>query len=104
MGLGLVLIGLAMAAAVVSVGQLWQDHQNLQDALNNAALVMESTSQQSRTVLATLVQQNGPFPRVTVTSFSVSGANIVATVTTPVNPWFWAHWMGANPVQVSAAT
>lgn len=104
MGLGLTLLGLAVAALITTGGQIWLTHQELQDALNNAIIVMESAHQRSTQELAGLIAQDAPsLATVTVTSLTTSGnGEIVASVSTPVNLWFWAVWMGAKPIAVTA--
>lgn len=104
MGLGLTLVGLVMAGAVTGVGQLWLTHQELQDALNNAAAAMEASHNTQLATMATLIKQDGGFSSVTIVSFTANTGAVAATASTPAKPWFWPTWMGPTPIRVVAAT
>ncbi|PSR20424.1 MAG: hypothetical protein C7B45_14945 [Sulfobacillus acidophilus] len=102
MGLGLSIIGLLMTGFLTSVGQVWISHENLQNALDNAVMAMQAANNSSSTTLASLVETDGGFQTVTVDSLNSGSTALQAVVSTPVNFWFWAQWMGPSPVQVIA--
>jgi uncharacterized membrane protein len=102
MGLGLSIVGLVMAGCVASVGQVWLSHENLQNALDNAVMAMQAASDRSSETVASLVEANGGFQSVTVESLNTGSGALQVVVSTPVNFWFWARWMGPSPVQVMA--
>ncbi|NMP22828.1 hypothetical protein [Sulfobacillus harzensis] len=104
MGLGLVLVGLMAAALIVAGGQLWMSQQALQDALGNAALVMEQAHQTSAAELVQLVEDNDPQASSVTVLFCQETATgtLDATVSAPVTLTFWAPWMGIKPLQVQA--
>ncbi len=104
MGLGLVLVGLVMAGAVTALGQVWAAQQNLQDALDNAVVVMQAANNTNTAQLVSLVDQDGAVSGVHVVSFSPTGQLWSVTVEASVHLWFWPTWAGAQPETVAAAT
>lgn len=104
MGLGLTLVGLAATALIASGGQIWLAHQSLQDALDNAVATMDARHQTSPAVLASLIRADDPGARaVSVVSIGTNGqGGISATVSQAISLWFWASWMGAEPVRIEA--
>lgn len=104
MGLGLVLVGLVMAASVTALGQVWAAQQNLQDALDNAVSVMQQQNIHSAAQLISLVDQDGELSGVQLISFSPQGDLWSAAIQAPIHLWFWPTWLGSQPITVDAAT
>lgn len=83
---------------------MWIAHQSLQDAVDNAVETMDARHQTSPAVLASLVASDDPgAPAITVLAIGKNGqGGVSATVIEPVSLWFWAPWMGTEPVSVEA--
>ena len=92
MGWGLFLIGLFMVGLIAAGGQLWLEHTNLQDALENAIIAQTAGAARGAGPLARMVQSNSG-SAVTVTQYQSSGSSIRAAVTAPAKIWFWARWL-----------
>lgn len=104
MGLGLMLVGLATAGLSVGVGQVWLEHARLQDALDNAALVMRASRNASASTLLQLVDANSGLNTVRLVAFSDHNDALKASISAPARLWFWATWMGSSPDQITATT
>ena len=107
MGLGLLLIGLLFLGAAVGAGQIWEEHQALQDAMINAASVMDANHEVTAGRFISLVQENGGFSTFRLTSFGTQNQGSVLTIQAsgmaPLNLWFWPSWMGRAPAMLIAS-
>ncbi|MCY0877865.1 MAG: hypothetical protein OWU84_02835 [Firmicutes bacterium] len=103
MGLGIMVIGLWSGLLVYLLGQLWWQHQVLENALVNATTVLAAEGSPTISTLTSLLDADLHTPNVVVDSLTVSNNHVSsAVVSMPAALTPWPQWLGPPPVAIVA--